>query len=667
MKYNVEFTFTGAMKCKILFCSHNSFLCGCDTCKSWLNCETGAFTDQEGWTFGNIQFEESPQTKSFEICSHHAMYMNLVPFNDTASRNVKDLDLMVFGSDLGGTWTDTVMVDGQSCSVNIRVFDPANPTKITKTVNKLEFQYTGQKKCKMVYTTLSDCGCESCKWLGKYSTATFADHPETKYGTIWFETTPYTTTYNLCSHHVIATNLTPFDDDTVRNKANLDVIVSGSDLGGVWEDEVEIDGMKNNVTIKVYAADAAIVSSQNYSLMPKKTRKLEFTFSGTKKAKMVFTIATDCGCSTCQGWSRYTTASFVDNPDQKYGFINFETSPYTTTFDICSRHEMKMNLVPFLAEVNKAEDLDVLISGAELNGVFTDTVEIDGELNTIKVKVLKAPKAPMVNSAVSRTLNQLELNFTGSKKSRLLYSVDPELDCDCDNCKWWIAQATDTFGDKPNHSYGYFNMELSPYTKTYDICSNNVMYMNLVDFEYIERMAADLDMQVFGSDVGCSWTDKVMIDGSESVLKIDVKAPLRPLVGSVSVAAAVPAGGSKVVGGSKFNVMNRIMNAHNKSRNTSAQANNNNNNNALLALQMQNMVLTQNQMVQNLSIQQAQESVNNMQANVNNYAAANAEVLAYAHEVEAYAKEVEVQAYEAAGGNNYQEAYEGGGGDYGEY
>ncbi|KAF9129874.1 hypothetical protein BGW39_003766 [Mortierella sp. 14UC] len=72
MIYNVEFKFTGAMKCKLLFCTDFDLQCGCITCKT------------------------------FNICSHHAMHMNLVSFDDTARRNFKDLDIMVFGSDLGG-------------------------------------------------------------------------------------------------------------------------------------------------------------------------------------------------------------------------------------------------------------------------------------------------------------------------------------------------------------------------------------------------------------------------------------------------------------------------------------------------------------------------------------------------------------------------------------
>ncbi|KAG0323490.1 hypothetical protein BGZ99_002747 [Dissophora globulifera] len=649
MKYKVEFTFTGPKKCKVLFCTSADFICGCDTCKSWLDHETTSFSDQKDWTFGHIPFENSPQTKTFDICSHHVMTMNLVPFKDNAYRKAKDLDLMVFGSDLGGTWTDTVMVDGQKCSVNIRVFDPANPKKVTKTANKLEFRYTGSKKCKMVYTTLFDCGCETCKGFKKSSTATFADSPETKYGAIWFESSPHTTTFNLCSHHVIAMNLVPFDDVTVRNAADLDVLVSGSDLGGVWEDEVKVVGVMNKVTVKVYAADTSVESSQIYSLMPKRTRKLEFTFSGPKKSMMVFTVTNGCGCSTCRWWSQNTTKSFVDNPDKKYGVITFESSPFTIAFDICSRHKMQMNLVPFNTKAIKTKDLDVLISGAELNAVFTDTVKIEGKLNRVKVKVLKAPKAASTNSVASWSLNQLQLNFTGVKRSRLLYSVDPELDCDCDNCKWWIAQATNAFKDEPNRAYGYFNFEISPYTMTYEICPNNVVLMSLVDFENIERNAADLDIQVFGSEVGCGWTDKVTIEGFESVLRIDIKAPpLPPRVAYVTVTAAAPMAPKKAVpaGGGKF----KNKNENNKNNKNS---NKNNNSNALLALQMQNMTLTQTQMVQNVSIQQMQsvsiqqeqESVNTMYVNVNNYAAANAEAVAYTEEVQKQAyNEVYVEA-----------------------
>ncbi|KAF9129873.1 hypothetical protein BGW39_003765 [Mortierella sp. 14UC] len=330
-------------------------------------------------------------------------------------------------------------------------------------------------------------------------TSPFADDPDIKYGTFWFESSLYTTTYGICNHHVIAMNLTPFDN-TFRNAADLDVIVSGSDLGGVWEDEVEIGGMKSNVMVKAYAKDGANIPVETFNLMPKKkTRRLQFTFTGTKPAKM------------------YTVNSFVDNADQKYGVILFETSPYITTYNVCSRHKMYMNLVPIAAEFNSASDLDVVLQGSLINQSCMDTVEIDGESNTVIVQVLKSPKETRTTSVGSRVINTMEITFTGKTKSRLLVSPDPELDCDCENCKSWLGVTNNSFADQPQLKYAFVNFETNPCIKTFDICSNSVMFMSL------------LDMQVYGSDVGCTWTDEVAIDGCDNAVKVCIKSPAAPV------------------------------------------------------------------------------------------------------------------------------------------
>ncbi|KAF9375974.1 hypothetical protein BGX21_003616 [Mortierella sp. AD011] len=225
MEHAVEFAFTGAMKCKLLFCTNGTFLCGCDTCKFWLKYETIIFSDEKNATFGYIQFKGSPNTQAFDICSHHAMHMNLVPFDDTTSRNAKDLDLMA-------------------------------ATSVTKTTNKLQLDFRGTKECKMVFTAAINCGCESCKWWEQWAKGTFSDNSDFKYG-------PETKTFDLCPHHVMALNLTSFDDNTVRNAADLDVFISGDDIRGVWEDELEIEDEMNNITVKVYAADTTNNSRYN--------------------------------------------------------------------------------------------------------------------------------------------------------------------------------------------------------------------------------------------------------------------------------------------------------------------------------------------------------------------------------------------------------------------
>ncbi|KAF9969047.1 hypothetical protein BGZ73_008784 [Actinomortierella ambigua] len=538
MKHKIELAFTGAMKCKLLFCTNGLFFCGCDTCKSWLKHETVIFNDDKSATFGHIEFNESPETQLLDICSHHAMHMNLVPFDDTASRNAKDLDLTVFGGDLGGTWNDSVVIGGHTCSVKIRVYDPTDPEKVTKSANKLHLDFKGTEKCKMVYTTTASCGCETCNWWDQWATGAFSDNSDIKYGAFFFEKGPESMTFDICPHHMMFLNLTPFDDDTIRNAADLDVLITGEDVGGIWEDDVEIKGEKNNITVKVSAADSTKMPIQAYSPMAKTIRTLQLEYTGTKKSKMVFTVTRGCGCPTCRWWSQYETDTFKDEPNRSYGVIFFETSPFTTTFDICSRLEMHMNLVPFLSESNKAKDLDVIVKGEVLNQTFKDTVEIDNEANTVVVKVLRGPMAARPTSEGSQ-VNNMKIDFTETKKSwvpfkgkqlsRVLVCPHPELRCDCENCKWWEGKCTVPFADQPEYKYGYIDFESNPCSMTFNLCSNNMLFMNLVvPGDKVIHKAADMDLQVHGSDVGCTWTDTVAVGGAENMVTISIMDPPPP-------------------------------------------------------------------------------------------------------------------------------------------
>ncbi|KAF9982220.1 hypothetical protein BGZ79_005977, partial [Entomortierella chlamydospora] len=161
----------------------------------------------------------------------------------------------------------------------------------------------------------------------------------------------------------------------------------------------------NNITVKVYAADTTETAIQAYSPLAKTIRTLQLEYSGAKKCKMVVTVTR----------SQYEADTFADEPNRNYGVIFFESSPYTTTFDICSRLEMHMNLMAFLAESNKAKDLDVIVKGDVLNQTFKDTVDINGETNTVIVKVLKGSKAARATSEGSQVTNMMELNFMEKK------------------------------------------------------------------------------------------------------------------------------------------------------------------------------------------------------------------------------------------------------------
>ncbi|KAF9582074.1 hypothetical protein BGW38_000678 [Lunasporangiospora selenospora] len=599
MKYSAEFTFTGAMKCSILFCTEGQYGCGCDTCKSWLKCETGVFVDQEGCTFGRINFEKSTETQVHDICSHHVMYMNLVPFEGENGRKMEELDIRVSGGDLGGTWTDTVMVDGHECTVKIRVFDSANPNTVTKVASKLQIDFRGGKKCKLAFTSLTGCGCEDCKWWSQWEKGTFADDPNIKYGVIHFENSPMTETYNLCPNYVIAMNLTSFDDEVARNAADLDVVISGNDIGGSWEDQVEIDGQTNAIKAKVYVVGTTSVSAQNSSSFAKKTRTLQFDFTGPKKCKMVFTVTRGCGCLTCRWWSKYETATFTDESERNYGVIFFESSPYTTTFDICSRHEMHMNLVPFDTDSNKAEDLDVVVTGDMIGRSYSDTVDIDGESNKVVVKVLKGRKAARTISASQQAYNKLEFEFTGDKKCRVLITPDPEGDCECEKCVWWQQYFTNSFTDDPSIKYTYIDFETSPSTQTFSLCSSSVMFMNLVPFDdTTDRNAADLDLQVYGSDIGCSWTDTVTIDGTENVVKIKIFTPPAP-INTTTTAAATTAVAATATATVNNNNNNNNNNNHNNNSNRNNNSHHNNQNAAYQrALQFQTLRLREAQIQQ---------------------------------------------------------------------
>lgn len=125
--------------------------------------------------------------------------------------------------------------------------------------------------------------------------------------------------------------------------------------------------------------------------------KMKLTFQGSKKCYIIFDTQKDCGCTTCDSWTKYETIRFTDNHSRTYGIIALEKAHEVLTFDLCWDHEMRMNLISWGDKTTAKEgDLDLFVKGWKRDTKWLDTVEIDGKVCKISVEVYcpvkKAPK-----------------------------------------------------------------------------------------------------------------------------------------------------------------------------------------------------------------------------------------------------------------------------------
>lgn len=118
------------------------------------------------------------------------------------------------------------------------------------------------------------------------------------------------------------------------------------------------------------------------------TSKMRVTFRGAMKCYLIFCTIIDCGCPTCNVFTKCETIEFVDSPGDTYGIIPLDQFDKTITFNICWEHQMMMNLIPWADfECARARDLDLYVCGWKRNTKWLDTVVVGGKVCKISVEI----------------------------------------------------------------------------------------------------------------------------------------------------------------------------------------------------------------------------------------------------------------------------------------
>ncbi|KAF9145753.1 hypothetical protein BGX30_007066 [Mortierella sp. GBA39] len=118
------------------------------------------------------------------------------------------------------------------------------------------------------------------------------------------------------------------------------------------------------------------------------TSKMRVTFRGAMKCYLIFCTIVDCGCPTCDAFTKCETIEFVDSPGDTYGIIPLDQFDKTIIFDICWEHQMMMNLIPCAElECARAKDLDLYVCGWKRNTKWLDTVVVGGKMCKISIEI----------------------------------------------------------------------------------------------------------------------------------------------------------------------------------------------------------------------------------------------------------------------------------------
>ncbi|KAF9359395.1 hypothetical protein BGX26_012403 [Mortierella sp. AD094] len=120
----VKFAFTGTINVKLVYCTINH--CRCDTCMSWINCETIEMASGE--TYGILNFKDG-QTQSFSICCRHVVYIQVYDDRNTPEiTGCSQLNIDLIGSHIE-PWVINLKVNGVDNKLQIDV-DSADEAKL---------------------------------------------------------------------------------------------------------------------------------------------------------------------------------------------------------------------------------------------------------------------------------------------------------------------------------------------------------------------------------------------------------------------------------------------------------------------------------------------------------------------------------------------------------
>ncbi|KAF9126907.1 hypothetical protein BGW39_006236 [Mortierella sp. 14UC] len=118
------------------------------------------------------------------------------------------------------------------------------------------------------------------------------------------------------------------------------------------------------------------------------TSKMRLTFRGAMKCYLIFCTIVDCGCRTCNAFTKCETIEFLDSPGDTYGMIPLDRFEKSITFDICWDHQMMMNLIPWSdLESASVRDLDLYVCGWKRNTKWLDGVVVAGKMCKVSVEV----------------------------------------------------------------------------------------------------------------------------------------------------------------------------------------------------------------------------------------------------------------------------------------
>jgi hypothetical protein len=106
------------------------------------------------------------------------------------------------------------------------------------------------------------------------------------------------------------------------------------------------------------------------------------------KCYLIFCTLHDCGCPTCDVFTKCETIRFVDSPGDTYGLIPLDQYNQTAEFNICWDHRMLMNLISWGdRQFARARDLDLDVSGHKQNTKWLDTVVVCGKVCKISIEI----------------------------------------------------------------------------------------------------------------------------------------------------------------------------------------------------------------------------------------------------------------------------------------
>ncbi|KAF9908868.1 hypothetical protein EC991_009388 [Linnemannia zychae] len=106
------------------------------------------------------------------------------------------------------------------------------------------------------------------------------------------------------------------------------------------------------------------------------------------KCYLIFCTIVDCGCRTCNAFTKCETIQFIDSPGDTYGMIPLDQFEKSIIFDICWDHQMMMNLIPWSdLESASVRDLDLYVCGWKRNTKWLDSAVVAGKMCKISVEI----------------------------------------------------------------------------------------------------------------------------------------------------------------------------------------------------------------------------------------------------------------------------------------